>query len=93
MQIPMAFLGSHTSTVLAEKIQVSKGQTRLMNMFIMFPSPFLIPIMKQQPTLPWVEAGDLDIFFPAAQQSALQHQEKAVPVGGKKLTNSLSAEN
>lgn len=62
MNASMAFLGSPITIVFVEKAQVSKGQTHLMNSFIMFPAPFLIPVMKQKPTLPWVEAGDLDIF-------------------------------
>lgn len=71
MYAPMAFLGTLTSTMFAENVQASKGQALLKNAFIMFPTPFLIPVMKKQPTLLWVEAGDLDTFFPAAQQSAL----------------------
>lgn len=62
MHDSMAFLGFHTTTVFVEKAQVTKGQTRLMKAFIMFPALFLIPVMKQQPTLPWAEAGNLDIF-------------------------------
>lgn len=29
MHVPMAFLGPHTSTVFAEKVQVGKGQSHL----------------------------------------------------------------
>lgn len=45
MHVPMASLGSHAST---EKVRGSKGQTRLMNVFIMLLIPFLIPVMKKQ---------------------------------------------
>lgn len=51
MYAPMAFLCTLTSTMFAENVQASKGQALLKNAFIMFPTPFLIPVMKKQPTL------------------------------------------
>lgn len=70
--------------MFAEKVQGSKEQTRLMNVYRVTDSLFNAYSEAAANSLPCVEAVDLDNFFPAAQQSTLHHEEEAGPMGEKK---------
>lgn len=95
MQVPMASPGSRASAAVAEKVQGSKEQAHSMNVFIVLLTPFFNSCNEAEAnSLPWVKAGDLDVFFRAAQQKVLcTMRKKQVLWGKKKLTNSLSAES
>lgn len=88
MHVPMASLGSHAST---EKVRGSKGQTRLMNVFVYHVTDSLFNSCNEEAadSLLWVEAGDLDTFFPAVHgEAAGTMREKSTT----KLTDFLSGE-
>lgn len=84
---------SCASTTFAEKIQGSKNQTCLMNVFIVLLTPFLIHAVKQQPALCHVWKQRTWTTFSQLHSKALCTMKKRQALAGRKkkiLTNSLS---
>lgn len=93
-QILITSMGPCASIMFTEKVQANKQQTRLINTFLMLLTPFIIALMKQQPTL-CCEIWGHGHLSPCCTAKHCVPQGRIRPFGVRCniLTNSLSDGN